>query len=113
MRLGEYNTATLRDCVGDNDCVDNQFQDFGVEEKVYHPNYNTVRLYNDIALVRLSRYVEYDNNYYISPICMPWLHNNDGVRTYPGSTNVTVAGWGKTLTGEQIIVSIEMKLYFL
>lgn len=44
-------------------------EDFKVIEIIQHPDYNSVSFYNDIALLRLDRRVEF--NPFIRPACLP------------------------------------------
>lgn len=99
VRLGEYNTETTTDCDQDNDCSTNQHVDILVEQAIPHEGFDdsSANRHNDIALIRLSRNVDYGD--FIKPVCMPWVVN--GVqRTFSAGTNLTVAGWGRTLLGE-------------
>eukprot|EP00096_Caligus_rogercresseyi_P011803 TRINITY_DN476_c0_g1_i11.p1 TRINITY_DN476_c0_g1~~TRINITY_DN476_c0_g1_i11.p1 ORF type:complete len:1230 (-),score=306.52 TRINITY_DN476_c0_g1_i11:343-4032(-) len=55
-----------------------------VHEKFYPGN-----LYNDIAVIRLNKYVDFSRNRHISPVCLPdTFHSFAGQRCY-------VTGWGK------------------
>lgn len=101
VRLGEYDTTTIRDCLEGNcdcqnkpdDCND-PVLNVGIEEIISHQNYNTPRRRNDIGLIRLNQDVTYTR--YIKPMCLPsTLRASRSVPT----TNVSVAGWGKTLDG--------------
>lgn len=98
--MGEYNTSTREDCDDDGDCVINQQVDISVEEVIPHKEYDpsSKNKHNDIALLRLARYVNYGD--FIHPICMPWVVNRRLQRTLPTGTNMTVVGWGKTLQGK-------------
>lgn len=59
---------------------------------------------NDIALIRLSKKVEYTE--YIKPICVPWK----AINSSPGDT-VIVAGWGQTLSENRSSVKEKTKIY--
>lgn len=82
MRLGEYNLAR------DNDGADPV--DYGIDKIIVHPNYVKTKKYNDIALIRLSRSVQF--NKWVRPACLP---TSGKVRGDPVAT-----GWGRTDFGE-------------
>lgn len=65
-------------------------QDYGISQKIAHPNYHSPSQYHDIALLKLNRQVDFND--YIIPIC---LETN---RNLP-NTNFIATGWGKTETG--------------
>lgn len=96
--MGEYSIKNSTDCDDTEYCTTDQFKDVLVEEMIPHPNFESKYLHHDIALIRLSRYVVYDD--YIEPVCMPWVLNSVFRRKYPVGTNMTIVGWGKTMTGE-------------
>ncbi|XP_031354793.1 serine protease 7-like [Photinus pyralis] len=90
-RLGEFNVMTDVDCIDHTmfgrECSD-PVQEYSAEEVTLHPEYMPSTTYNDIALVRLSRDVEYSE--YIRPICLPRskeLDLNEGVQ-------LAASGWG-------------------
>ncbi|XP_055523204.1 CLIP domain-containing serine protease B10 [Wyeomyia smithii] len=94
IRLGEYNTATEIDCLGEGEertCSDAP-QNFGIEEAIIHPRYSKTdpNQHHDIALVRLDR--DAVMNTYVAPICLP---QPDFTATQTGK-NVTIAGFGHT-----------------
>lgn len=74
-------------------------EDIAVAEIFEHEAYNPRSLSkeNDIAVIRLARKVSYSE--YIRPICLPT--GNIG-NTSLDNVNFTVAGWGRTETGELI-----------
>lgn len=97
VRLGEWDTKTLKDCddsyVTGSICNDPPV-DVPVEEKIVHEEYvvNSKNQHHDIALLRLSRNVEYSE--FIKPICLPIdnsLRNAD-----LSGVSLDVSGWGKT-----------------
>ncbi|XP_012276552.1 venom protease-like [Orussus abietinus] len=64
--------------------------DILIEKKIIHPNYDSVRYTNDIAILRLNRDVTFTD--LIRPICLPVtdeMKNKNLVRHYP-----FLAGWG-------------------
>lgn len=98
VRLGEWDTSTDQDCEGvgvDVDCSPDPI-DVVIERKIPHPDYNPQALeqYNDIALLRLDRRVEYTD--FIKPICLPRTPELM-VRETVGQ-KFQVAGWGRTAT---------------
>lgn len=97
VRLGEYDTSTDVDCLGQL-CAD-PVVNLGVEAKMPHENYNekSKNRANDIGLIRLSADVQYSE--YIKPICLPTSVTY--TRTPPNSKYVS-AGWGRTLRGNSI-----------
>ncbi|CAK1540649.1 unnamed protein product [Leptosia nina] len=103
VRLGEYDTQSDVDCLGD-DCAD-PVQEIKVHSAYPHPGYsdgNTNRQ-DDIALVRLAKRVQYTD--FIQPICLP-DHNT----RLPVGTEVFVAGWGKTLEGNSSPIKLKLGL---
>ena len=36
-----------------------------------HPEFHTGNLYNDLAVIRLDGYVDFQRNPHISPVCLP------------------------------------------
>ncbi|XP_063328802.1 prostasin-like [Pelmatolapia mariae] len=58
-----------------------------VSQIITHPNYNSKTNDNDIALLRLSSTVEFNN--YIRPVCLA-----DAGSDFPAGTTTWVTGWG-------------------
>ena len=96
VRLGEWDTSTDVDCddsfINEKVCNDAPV-DVPIELKIPHENYDPQgsNQHNDIALLRLSRNVQY--SIYVRPICLPIdqsLRNNDFIKQ-----TLSVAGWGK------------------
>lgn len=81
MRLGDYDLVETNDYASP--------ETFRVAEIISHPDFSGMGFYNDVALLKLERDVEY--NRFISPICLPTGRNkqNTFVGTFP-----TVIGWG-------------------
>lgn len=81
-----------------------------VEQAIPHEGFDdsSVSRHNDIALIRLSRNVAYGD--FIKPVCMPWVVSGGMQRSFSAGTNLTVAGWGRTLLGKQINLIILMKM---
>ncbi|KAK2863571.1 hypothetical protein Q5P01_003104 [Channa striata] len=63
-----------------------------VTQVIKHPNFDPIKVFNDITLLKLSSPVNFTN--YIWPIC---LAASDS--TFYTGTNVWVTGWGKTEDG--------------
>ncbi|EFN75742.1 Serine protease easter [Harpegnathos saltator] len=105
VRLGEYNTETEQDCVRDGEnsmiCSDDPIS-VGVEEQIAHEQYKPLSRdqRNDIALLRLSRDVQFTR--FIKPICLP-SNSSLGNKFY-------VAGWGKTETRSASDVKLKLSL---
>ncbi|XP_055850341.1 serine protease easter-like [Episyrphus balteatus] len=75
VRLGEWNTSTDKDCEVDTrgikNCADS-YIDVTIEKLIRHEKFKILSFEgprNDIALIRLSRIVDYTD--YIRPICLP------------------------------------------
>jgi len=92
VRLGEHDKSQNRDCQRQSDGRElcNSPQDFGISRVMFHDSYNTPRLQNDIALIKLDRPVREDN--FVGKACLPF--GDIGTRDYAG-TDLTVAGFGK------------------
>lgn len=72
VRLGEFNLLNKTDCVSvkgidSDDCSESE--DFGIEEVIVHPFYDSWTYINDIALIRLNTTVLFSD--FIRPICLP------------------------------------------
>ncbi|XP_034104281.1 serine protease grass-like isoform X2 [Drosophila albomicans] len=90
VRLGEHNISQQIDCKG-NRCAPS-VEDMGIERIFVHEKYSHETGHNDIALVKLSKDVEFRES--IMPICLPTseiLQNK--VKT---TQRFRVTGWGKT-----------------
>ncbi|XP_032596341.1 serine protease easter [Drosophila grimshawi] len=97
VRLGEWDTTTDPDCETDirgmKDCAPPHL-DVPVERTIPHPSYDpgSKNQINDIALLRLSRQIEYTD--FVRPICLP-LDTNLRSAAFDG-ISMDVSGWGKT-----------------
>ena len=60
-----------------------------VERIIIHPQWDTFALYNDIALLKLTEPLVY--NEHVLPVCLTQ-------RDFPPGRMCTVAGWGQTLS---------------
>ncbi|XP_034938442.1 phenoloxidase-activating factor 1-like [Chelonus insularis] len=97
VRVGEHNLSTERDCDRDKNgleivCADG-YQDFGVESFLYHSEYSSKTLKNDIGLIRVDGRIDF-SPINVKPICLPI-----GSAIRLGSKKVTVLGWGATDIG--------------
>ena len=61
---------------------------------IVHPNYNTITLDNDIALIRLSNPISFPSDNEIAPICMPKSGED-----FTGK-NAIVTKWGASRLGK-------------
>jgi len=84
VALGEHNIR--------QDIENQQVQGIKVERVIKRPDYNTNTIDNDIALLRLSSEVEFNNN--VIPACLPT--NRD--QQY-ANWEAVVSGWGTTSEG--------------
>ncbi|XP_051860270.1 serine protease grass-like isoform X7 [Drosophila albomicans] len=83
VRLGEHNISQQIDC---------KIEDIGIERIFVHEKYSHETGHNDIALVKLSKDVEFRES--IMPICLPTSEIlQQRVNTLQG---FRVTGWGKT-----------------
>ncbi|KAK3909564.1 Serine protease easter [Frankliniella fusca] len=112
VRLGEHDTKTSPDCKTDilsptqeQICADRAI-DIPVERDIAYPEYNKrdPNHYHDIALVRLSRDVDFTE--WIQPICVP-VSQEQKTKSYVGK-KLWVAGWGKTETKSESDVKLKL-----
>ncbi|XP_055697810.1 CLIP domain-containing serine protease B10-like [Phlebotomus papatasi] len=106
IRIREYNTSTDPDCINDGtkEICNGPVMNFGIEEIIPHEDYipdNPFNIQNDIALIRLT-----GNIGDVNPICLP---SPDFPGTPVGS-NVTVAGWGRTLDQKRSTVKMKVSI---
>ncbi|KAJ2938769.1 hypothetical protein O0L34_g3390 [Tuta absoluta] len=106
VRLGEWNTSSVNDCVMD-DCA-SPVQDIRVEEIIAHEGYDPQdsNQHNDIALLRLAQPAQYND--FVKPICLP-LSNDVKNNGFDGST-AEVAGWGKTESRSESEVKLKVNV---
>ncbi|XP_037047942.1 transmembrane protease serine 12-like [Bradysia coprophila] len=78
---------------------DSHAQEFEVKKIFVHPDFIYYTLINDIAILRLSKRIKFNN--YVQPVCL-WKSNMSEVIGKFG----TVIGWGETETDKQ---SIELR----
>lgn len=90
VRVGEYNVRKPE--------KDHDTQDIRLSRYVVHPQYSIPKRYNnDIALLQLSRDIEF--NRYVIPICLP-----NATTDLAGKTG-TVAGWGNVKDVDNDVMS--------
>lgn len=104
IRQNNYSTSFA---VFKVDCADRE-QDIGVSEIIVHEDYvpNSSTQYNDIALIRLARPVEFST--FVKPVCLPvapHLRNID----YEDKTLI-VAGFGRTENGTNSDVKLKLRV---
>lgn len=102
VRLGEHDLASVKDCEKDDfgeECADDPI-DVQIEEQITHDNYSILKKSQkyDIGLLRLVRSIAY--TFFIKPICLQTT-NIDTLSAIDEGTNMLVAGWGSTETGNQ------------
>lgn len=90
MRLGEYNVRNQNERF--------PHEDYAVERREIHPDYNPADFQNDIALLKLSRPVHFKEH--IVPVCIPKRH-----QSFAGKM-ATVVGWGRTKHGKHSLKSV-------
>ena len=97
VRLGELDLQSVSDNANP--------QDFGISGKYVHPNYHPPSQYNDIALLKLDRQVQFSD--YIAPICLQVNRNLP-------NANFIATGWGRTeLGGSQsdILMKVDLEYF--
>lgn len=104
VRLGEWNTSSPVDCIGD-DCSGPP-QNVKVERIIPHEDYDPADSHqqNDIALLRLEHNVQFND--FVKPICLPT--GNDLRRANLEGNDMEVAGWGKTETRSESDVKLKV-----
>ncbi|XP_034111215.2 serine protease grass-like [Drosophila albomicans] len=94
VRLGEHKISQGRDCTrkrGVETCAP-PVEDVEADRVYIHENYSSITGHNDIALIKLSRDVEFKES--IGPICLPV---NETIQQSVSSMELFhVTGWGKT-----------------
>ncbi|XP_034250850.1 uncharacterized protein LOC117651155 [Thrips palmi] len=110
VRLGEHDTKTSPDCRPDytngGQICAAPAVDVPVERSISYPEYakNDPNHYHDIALLRLSRDVQFTD--WIKPICLP-TSSEVAAKSYVGK-KLWVAGWGKTETRSESDVKLKL-----
>ncbi|KAG5671086.1 hypothetical protein PVAND_001300 [Polypedilum vanderplanki] len=102
VRLGEHNLMTLLDCgegVTEEYICAPAAIDIDIEQQITHDDFNANR-HNDIALLKLSKDVQYSK--FIRPICLP-----HGLMLNTDKINFIVTGFGRTESGESSNVKLK------
>merc|ERR1719309_1792922 len=68
--------------------------EYGVEDILAHPEYDTSDGFQDIALVKLDRDVKFIDGV-IEPICLPKVFDKSDLPAKGKKLDVFVAGWGR------------------
>lgn len=87
-----------------NPLVEDCPEDYQIIEIIQHPDYKSNSAYNDIALLRLDKRVEF--NPFIRPACLP---PTDQTPEY-----FFIAGWGATLdlaTKNEVLIKANVELF--
>lgn len=93
VRLGEWDRSTnpdVDDSFLSGPVKNDPFVDVAIEDVIIHENFNASTKHNDIALVKLSSYVNY--TVFIKPICLP-VDDRTKKMDLTGKT-LDVSGWG-------------------
>ncbi|XP_051169223.1 chymotrypsin-C-like [Leptopilina boulardi] len=81
--LGDYNIMTNPDCKTqwwNKKTICNEIEVVGIDTIHAHPKYSKKDITNDIALIRLDRYIEFSDT--IDQICLPF-DNEVSINNYP------------------------------
>lgn len=87
IRLGEHNTETNPDCV--KSFCNLPYSDFEPAQIISHESYDTPKLQNDLALIKLNRNIVFND--FVKPICL--MSGKLLQKNFLGQT-AEVAGWG-------------------
>lgn len=105
VRLGEHRISTERDCrqQGRKEKCAPPVKDVGIEKILIHEKYDSKRISNDIALLRLNSSVTFEKH--VKPICLPVT---DELKQQAESlSNYFVTGWGTTENGSSSDVLLQ------
>ncbi|XP_039499741.1 serine protease easter [Drosophila santomea] len=95
--LGEWNRDTDPDCENDlngvRECAPPHIR-VTIDRILPHAQYSTVNYRNDIALLRLSRPVNWLQMQYLEPVCLPPQRGRYADQLAGSAADVS--GWGKT-----------------
>uniref|UniRef100_A0A1B0BPQ0 Peptidase S1 domain-containing protein n=1 Tax=Glossina palpalis gambiensis TaxID=67801 RepID=A0A1B0BPQ0_9MUSC len=96
IRLREYNISSQEDCAVDDGYIIHCMAapiDLGIEKIIKHEKFSKRNFDNDIALIRLSRSLNYERS--VRPICLPERQDADYFKKYG-----VISGWGLTEKGK-------------
>ncbi|KAM7360105.1 ovochymase-like isoform 1-T2 [Cochliomyia hominivorax] len=105
VRLGEYQINNSIDCSARGTQCSPPVEDVGIEKVIIHENYQNI--YNDIALIRLNRKVEFTRH--IKPICLPIYKHLRSKEL----NHYILTGWGiteKNISSEILKTSLIYKM---
>lgn len=85
VRLGELDTKSTSEPL--------PYQEIGVEKIIIHPHFYSGALFNDVAIVVLSKAAKYDVN--VGPVCLP----NQVNQVFAEGTICYASGWGRSAFG--------------
>ncbi|GJQ74217.1 CLIPB9 [Trypoxylus dichotomus] len=106
VRLGEWKTDADPDCFGGGAfkiCAEKP-QDFGIEQVISHPDYDTKNRYHDIALIRMNGTARFSK--YVRPVCTP-VPSSDQITA---NDKLIVVGWGQTRTASFSAVKLKLRV---
>ena len=82
--------SSIRVLLGEHSIADSVYNRVDVAEIINHPDWNSQRIDNDYAILRLAKPVTFTNK--VAPACLP----ADTAATYAGVV-ATVTGWGRLI----------------
>lgn len=110
VRLGEHSLTDKEDCDYNDNCLD-PVQDFDVKV-IRHKDYTNAKRGNDIALLKLSRSVDFTKNN-VQTICVPLAPEQQIESLQKTDPKVikkmAITGWGRIENGRQS--DVPMKAY--
>lgn len=89
VRLGDHDLTTSTDGA--------LAQDVAIGRVIKHPGWDSHALENDIAVLKLSRAVQYSRD--IRRACLPTRYQGQDLASVLASPQPLVVGWGSTATG--------------
>jgi len=88
-RIGDHDITTTND--GANHV------DISISRNIQHPDWDSFKLDNDIAIVKLAQPVQYSRD--INRACLPNLYKDEDLASLLTRPEPTVVGWGATSNG--------------
>ena len=89
VRLGDHDLTTSTDGA--------LAQDVAIGRVIKHPGWDSHALENDIAVLKLSRPVQYSRD--VRRACLPTRYKGQDLASLLASPQPLVVGWGSTATG--------------